>query len=365
MLRYQLSKFVSQLRCISTAPAKSLQRSLKLPPSCTSLLDSVKKANNVFLPNGPFDPASESLAFCRTRSKAVTEDELKYDKERLVPFRLPTGNVVGLLRPQVFEALASEKELDLSRNGVSFQSGMDYDARTRYMNNLVGRWKGEGLFAGILRGWSDELFPVYETWSSTSQLAFSIERAALPLFGFPNYGCLMTGYFICSKTNETMIWVPRRSKTKKTWPNKLDVTVGGGLGTGETPLNTIIRESVEEASFDESFVSSYIKSAGLLTLHNRNPVGWLLPGVYYLFDLQLPGNNSIQPKVVVPASEGGEVESFELMTAQEVLDNIAAGEFKSSSGLALVDFLIRHGLFTSATDENYVEICIELGQRFY
>ncbi|THV03339.1 hypothetical protein K435DRAFT_852002 [Dendrothele bispora CBS 962.96] len=357
-------------RRLSSVTLQSLQRpaSLKLPSSCSSLLESVKKANNVLLPQGPFKRDVDPVFRCTSGSGS--ESETRFDKENLVSF-FPdvNGDVVGLLRPQVLETLLAEKDEELlissSSRGVSLKSGLDYDARSAYINNLVKRWKERGLFSDILRGWSDEPFPVYENWMSTSRLAFSIERAALPLFGFPNYGCLMTGYFVCPKTSETWIWVPRRSRRKKTWPGKLDVTVGGGLGTYETPLNTIIRESIEEASFDETHVAASIKPAGLLTLHNRNPSGWLLPGVYYLFDLELPGDNSIQPKVTVSAEEGGEVESFELMSAQEVLDNIAAGEFKSSSALALVDFLIRRGLYTSETDERYVDVCMELRQRFY
>ncbi|KAK7470076.1 hypothetical protein VKT23_001517 [Stygiomarasmius scandens] len=365
-MRVPKASAVWSRRWLSVAPSLTPRRrtaALKLPSSCPSLLDSILKANNVLLPRGPFKRDPEASLF-RCTSKLGPQ---VFDKENLVPFLAePNGTPVGFLRPQVSETLSSEKDLMTPSGwGVSLKNGWDYDARTAYINDLVGRWKKRGLFDDILRGWSDELFPVYEHWTCTSRLAFSIERAALPLFGLPNYGCLMTGYFVCPKTNETWIWIPRRSRRKKTWPGKLDVTVGGGLDTGETPLSTIIRESVEEASFDEALVSSSINPAGLLTLHNRNPSGWLLPGVYYLFDLELPEDNSIQPKLTVSAEEGGEVESFELMSAQEVLDNIAAGEFKSSSALALMDFLVRHGLYTSETDEKYVEVCMELRQRFY
>ena len=49
-------------------------------------------------------------------------------------------------------------------------------------------------------GWSDEAYPVfhhttYET-SSANSVAFAIERAALPLFGFANFGSLLIGAFL-------------------------------------------------------------------------------------------------------------------------------------------------------------------------
>lgn len=46
-------------------------------------------------------------------------------------------------------------------------------------------------------GWSNETYPVYkpreELSNSASGLAFGIERAGLPLFGFVNFGCLLIG----------------------------------------------------------------------------------------------------------------------------------------------------------------------------
>ena len=75
-----------------------------------------------------------------------------------------------------------------------------------------------------------------------------------------------------------------------------------------------------------------------------------------MFDL-LPSDNSICPKV---NEMDGEVETFELMSAQKVSENIVAGEFKSSSALGMMDFFTRHGLFTADTNPHYTTICFEL-----
>ena len=56
----------------------------------------------------------------------------------------------------------------------------------------------------------------------------------------------------------------------------------------------------------------------------------------------------------------GEVESFELLSVEDVLSNLLDGQFKPSSALALVDFLIRHGHVTEASDPRYVEVCLML-----
>jgi hypothetical protein len=51
-------------------------------------------------------------------------------------------------------------------------------------------------------GWSDELYPVYihpplQPTPAHDPIAFAIERAAVPLFGLVNFGCLLTGKKFC------------------------------------------------------------------------------------------------------------------------------------------------------------------------
>lgn len=143
------------------------------------------------------------------------------------------------------------------------------------------------------------------------------------------------------------------------WPGRLDVTVGGGIIAGETALSTIIRECTEEASLDANFVQENIHSVGFISFPNRSATGWVLPGFYYLFDLLLPSDGSVQPQI---NAADGEVEGFELMDTQTVLENLLAGAFKPSSALALVDFLIRHGFLTEDTDARFAEVCLSLRQ---
>ncbi|KAG8843237.1 hypothetical protein FRB96_004225 [Tulasnella sp. 330] len=188
-------------------------------------------------------------------------------------------------------------------------------------------------------------------------MALTIERAALPLFAFPNFTAFLNGYTRDEKTHETRLWVPRRSLTKKTFPGMLDVTAGGCMTVGETAQGTIIREAAEEASLPPSYISSHLVPTSRIAFSHRNPAGWLLPGIYHCFDVRLPSNGSIAPK---PNQADGEVSHFELLTAQECLDRLVAKEFKPSSALAVLDFLIRHQLFTRDTDRDYSSIIQEL-----
>lgn len=129
------------------------------------------------------------------------------------------------------------------------------------------------------------------------------------------------------------------------------------MGLGDTAMDTIVRECAEEASLDSNYVKHNVRPVGILPFPNRSPAGWILPGLYYLFDLPLPSDSSIRPQTN-PAD--GEVESFELMDVDTVLRNLVDGMFKPSSALALVDFLIRHGHITEESESRFVDVCMAL-----
>lgn len=145
------------------------------------------------------------------------------------------------------------------------------------------------------------------------------------------------------------------------WPGKLDVTVGGGMGLGDSAMQTIVRESAEEALLDQDYVEEWIRPVGVLPFPNRSPGGWALPGMYHLFDLPLPTDGSIVPRV---NALDGEVEKFELVDAETILQFLLEGQFKSSSAVAIMDFLMRHGYITEETDPRYLDVCRQLKTDF-
>lgn len=259
------------------------------------------------------------------------------------------------------------------------------------------------MFADLLKDWSDEPYPVFnhpKAYNSPEEpIAFAIERAALPIFGLPNYGSLLTAYVHDPDSKTTKLWIPRRSRTKKNSPGRLDVTAGGGIQLGDTPLATIIRETSEEALLDSDYVAEHIRSVGTLPFphrqaasplstslstypdsstnaspsspHQHSPnsydhrVGtmdvhrshYILPGLYFLYELELPADRSVMPQ---PNILDGEVQSFALMELQDVLNNLLDGRFKSSSAMAVVDWLVRHGHVTEENDSRFAEVCRHL-----
>ena len=138
------------------------------------------------------------------------------------------------------------------------------------------------------------------------------------------------------------------------WPGNLDVTVGGGMGLGHSAMSIIIQESAEEALLDSDYVQEYIRPVGVLPFLNRSPRGWALPGMYYLFDLPLPPDGSVTPRINALDSE---VQKFEPLDADTVFQSLLDGQFKPSSALTILDFLLRHGFYTNETDPRYLDVC--------
>ena len=68
-------------------------------------------------------------------------------------------------------------------------------------------------------GWREELLPVVASFSGSPVLL--MERAAVPWFGVKAYGVHINGYVKDPITGEVSLWVAKRSKTKSTFPGKL------------------------------------------------------------------------------------------------------------------------------------------------
>ena len=75
-----------------------------------------------------------------------------------------------------------------------------------------------------------------------SNKAFTLERAACAIFGLPTYGVHMTAYE--GEGEDMKVWVPRRAKTKATWPGKLDNVSVDIASTGKSSLHSRGEESI-------------------------------------------------------------------------------------------------------------------------
>ncbi|KAK7418164.1 hypothetical protein QQX98_004139 [Neonectria punicea] len=176
-------------------------------------------------------------------------------------------------------------------------------------------------------------------------------RYAAPLFGIVSQGAHLTAYVRTS--SGLKIWVPRRSPTISTFPNKLDSTVAGGVSAEDTPFDTIIREAYEEASLPEDITRRDVQSVGVLT-YIQGEVGRLFkPDMGHVYDMEVTED-------IIPKPHDDEVKEFYLMTPDEIKKALLRKEFKTNSAAVMIDFFIRHGIITAENERDYPEMNMRL-----
>lgn len=187
-----------------------------------------------------------------------------------------------------------------------------------------------------------------------------MERAGSALLGVNTYGVHLTVYVNTPKGMK--IWVPRRARTKQTFGGMLDNTVAGGISVNEKPIDCVVREAAEEASFSEQFVRSNLKPCGTVSyLYIRDEraggeAGLIQPECQYVYDME------VGPETV-PQPGDNEVEEFLLWSIEEVQEGLAEGQFKPNCAVVLLDFFIRHGIMTAENEKDYVKIVSRLHRK--
>ncbi|XP_049866150.1 uncharacterized protein LOC126366864 [Pectinophora gossypiella] len=257
------------------------------------------------------------------------------------PF-IVAGHQVGLIRSDVMKHLHRFPEVfritgKLVELNPAFR---DYKERTTKVADILMKLRKENEICA-LKGWRDECFEVSAPFFNESLL--EMDRSAICLFGIRNYGVSVTGYLF-HPNKGLCIWLQQRSFTKQTWPGKWDCFVSGGLAVGYGILETTIKEAAEEASVEGELVKKLVP-AGCVSFYFESERG-LFPNTEYTYDLELPLD-------FVPKNADGEVESFELLTAEECIQRALSPQFKTTSAPVLIDFLIRKGYINPENEPNY------------
>lgn len=240
--------------------------------------------------------------------------------------RLPLlheGQTIGLMAPACLDWLADPDCAALMP--VTDQAVMLPDGQNlRQLSLLLARQERYAPF----HEWFDVRSP-------EGTVIGQIDRALIPTFGVEASGVHMNG--LVQKPKGLHLWVARRSPQKRLDPGKLDHLVAGGMSSGLTPEETIIKEAEEEAAIPADLAR---KARHVSTLHYAmsRPEG-LRRDRLYCYDLYLP-------KDFVPHVNDGEVESFHLMPVEEVFQRVRdADEFKFNVNLVLLDLFLRLGMF--------------------
>ncbi|CAA7266276.1 unnamed protein product [Cyclocybe aegerita] len=333
--------------------------------------------------------------------------DVSYGSEVLVPLYLSESTdtaVIGLLRPIIVEQLKLENMRSVQeglqelwslrlepsdfvplKNGtvgpsVSFKAWLDTPAkRTAAMQELCERWRDTGLFSDVCgpTKWRSEMYPIYADpfglhdhpliagHDAGLNYAFEMERSACALFGLVTYGVHMSIYDEIAQEDgqrSLRVWVPTRAFTKPTFPGHLDNTVAGGIPSGMSMFESLVKECMEEASIEPDVVRKHTRAVGSISYFFRTTKGWLQPEIEYVYDIVIPP--AVDPAPFTPRPLDGEVESFEFMSHDKLLRELRAGLFKPNCGLVILDLFIRLGCITPDNEPDFMKIINRLHGSF-
>ncbi len=171
---------------------------------------------------------------------------------------------------------------------------------------------------GLAAPWRDELLAVT---TSTGARVGVVERAAVRVLGIAT-----TAVHLVGVADDGRVWVQRRAFGKATDPGLWDTLMGGQVAAGESIDTTLERETMEEAG---------LAIADLLDLQRRADVvvrravaeGDLNERIS-VYRARLPGS-------LVPVNHDGEVECFDCLARDVLIERLAAGAFTLEATLIL------------------------------
>jgi 8-oxo-dGTP pyrophosphatase MutT (NUDIX family) len=260
-----------------------------------------------------------------------------FDARRFLPFHV-AGVHCGWVRPEfarhlqrwpaVFIVTGKEVALAVAHDSPATRSAV--------VAPILLTLREEGL----ITGWRDETYPVAADFGEPPLL--NIERAASRVFGIRTRGAHLNG--TVGRGTDCRMWIARRAATKSIDPSLLDNLVGGGVGFGFSPEQTIVKECGEEAGIPEA-LAQRVQAKSTVTLKREVPEG-LQWETLYTFDLELDADFK-------PENRDGEVAGFQLLPIREVRRLVRdSTEFTVDAALVVIDFLLRHDSSATATAEH-------------
>jgi hypothetical protein len=261
----------------------------------------------------------------------------RFDLARFVPFLIGDARV-GWVRPALADRLAAARGVfeRMPAGPLRLAAGLsDFDGRSAAVDAVMRELEREGLITGR----RDEFYAVAAHLGGPPLM--QLERAAVPALGIASCGVHMTGFVRAA--DGLRIWVPRRSRTKSTYPGMLDNTVAGGQPIGLGIFENLVKECAEEAAIPAELARRALP-VGTIGYCLETPDG-LKPDVQFCFDLELPLD-------FVPRPADGEMEGFELWPVERVMETVRETRaFKFNCNLVLIDFFLRHGLVAADDPE--------------
>jgi isopentenyldiphosphate isomerase len=248
--------------------------------------------------------------------------------------------------------LSSSWQIDKEQRTLTMVSSKSttFKGRTEVMREALQQAVKEGKATSPQRFYDEPLRVV----SSEGEHVLDMDRSGLDPFGVISFSAHMIGFV--NDGNSIKYWVPKRSPTKPTVPNKLDSTVAGVVRSSEQPIDCMVRKIAAEASLPAEYTKANIVSCGTIS-YQMSITSTGNPGCQhitsYLYEMEFKEG-------VAPQPGNDEVGTFTLMTQEDVMTALENGDFVANRAMVWVAYFIRHGILTLDNEPDFVEICRRL-----
>lgn len=290
----------------------------------------------------PFTPPLQAATVARSlpRLRSRLSGTRVPASDRYRPFRI-AGERVGAVRKDLAEYLRAWPEVfALDATGIALVPGLlDCASRTQALDPVCRALAGNG----VLSGWRDEPYRIAIAFDSPP-LAH-IERAAARFFGIQTWAAHANG--LVATPSGIRMWFARRSPVKPIDPGMLDNLVGGGIASGSSVAETLLKECWEEAGIIRE-LAMQARAVGSADIHRDHARG-LQAETVFMHDLLLPA-------AFVPANQDGEAVEHRLCGMDEAFELIAEPDTVTlDASLVALDCILRLGALDA-----FVEVRAEL-----
>ena len=262
---------------------------------------------------------------------------------------------IGCVHVSVVEAVSWPWYWEINRRSrtLTMTKGNTPEERTQLMRDTMLQASRGGRVPRLCR-WHNEVGPVY---ACSKEHVMDMDFSGTGIFGVVGFGVMLTGWTM--KSEQRKYWVPRRSMKKTSYPGMLDNLVSGTLRPNERPIDCMVREISEETGLSEDYTRQKLIACGTVTYHvtkNSDGTPCAQPQVQYVYEIE------IEPPQT-PAPNDGEVECFNLMSAEEVQEALAKDMFKPNTGMTWLAHFVRHGYINAENEANLIDIESRLHRR--
>ncbi|KAI5455755.1 hypothetical protein BGZ63DRAFT_429633 [Mariannaea sp. PMI_226] len=241
--------------------------------------------------------------------------------------------------------LSSSWQIDKKRRTLTMVRGT-FQERTQVMRETLLQAVTEGQTTSPRKFYDEALRVV----SCEGKHVLDMDRSGLDTFGVTSFSAHMIGFV--NDGNGIKYWVPKRSSTKPTVPNKLDSTVAGVIRSDEKPFDCIVRKTVAETSVPAEYVKANTISCGAIS-YQMSITSTGNPGCQhitsYLYEMEFKEG-------VVPRPENDEVDAFTLMTREDIMIALTNGDFVANRAMVWLAHFIRHGILTPENEPDFLKI---------